>query len=63
MGRTRKQANRGSQHDNVQEAELSASSDEIARETARHIFAVFNWYVTDNGFLIEWQKRLRSRNA
>jgi hypothetical protein len=50
-------------HDNVQEAELSASSDEMAREMARHIFAVFNWDVADHRFLIEWQKRLRSRNA
>jgi hypothetical protein len=35
----------------------------MAREMARHIFAVFNWDVADNRFLIEWQKGLRSRNA
>jgi len=48
--------------DTVQEAELTASADEMARAMARHIFAVFNWNMPDR-YLIEWQDRFYGRSS
>jgi hypothetical protein len=49
-------------HETVQEAELIAASDEMARAMARHIFAVFNWNVGDR-LLIDWQNKLYKRSG
>jgi hypothetical protein len=50
-------------NETLQEAELAATSDEMARVVARHIFAVFNWTDISENLLMSQQDKLYGRSG
>jgi hypothetical protein len=50
-------------NETLQEAELTATSDEMARAVVRHIFAVFNWTNVSENLLMNQQDKLYGRSG